>query len=172
MKFDFELSAAQAVEKWDSGANLWSIEMGGLGPSYEQSLQVATIEICRHAPNLKFVDLETFRDACKDVSFNGLGLSGGQFAAAVGLAFEFFTRGWAQTLRHALNELKLPDERFIQISKFWPKLHSERRAAFEKRFRERYKESSGGLSLEVALRTASDGEFNAGWNAAIGGHWE
>lgn len=41
------------------------------------------------------------------------------------------------------------------------------RQAFEKRSNEKYKESSSGLSREVALKTASDAEFTAGWEAAV-----
>lgn len=41
------------------------------------------------------------------------------------------------------------------------------RQAFERYFLKNYRESSGSISKEVALRTASDTQFRAGYLAAI-----
>ncbi|KKK93920.1 hypothetical protein LCGC14_2688070 [marine sediment metagenome] len=30
----------EAIERWDAGRSLFSVEMGGLGPGYEQAIQI------------------------------------------------------------------------------------------------------------------------------------
>ena len=37
----------EALVQWDNGGTLWTVEMGGLGPGYEQAIQIGTIELCR-----------------------------------------------------------------------------------------------------------------------------
>lgn len=40
-------TARELVSQWDSGETIWSIEMGGLGPGYEQAIQILAVEITR-----------------------------------------------------------------------------------------------------------------------------
>ena len=47
MNDSFEETAAEMVETWDTGELVWSISMGGLGPGYEQAIQVLAIELMR-----------------------------------------------------------------------------------------------------------------------------
>ena len=35
------------LDTWDSGSTIWSVEMGGIGPGYEQAIQVLMVELCR-----------------------------------------------------------------------------------------------------------------------------
>lgn len=39
--------AREQLRQWDGGGAIWSIEIGGLGPGYEQAIQVLAIEIVR-----------------------------------------------------------------------------------------------------------------------------
>lgn len=123
---DFKLSAQQAVERWDAGKSLWSIEMGGLGPSYEQAIQVAAIEMLREA--LAAADPamvpEAFTKVCESVisKHNDAlgGLSGAQFSVAMNLAYMAFTHGWTGMIENA-KEKGLGD-RLIQIDDRWPRV--------------------------------------------------
>ena len=45
----------EAIERWDSGRLLFSIELGGLGPGYEQAIQITGMELIRH---FKSVELD------------------------------------------------------------------------------------------------------------------
>ena len=40
-------TAREQVERWDAGQSIWTLEMGGMGPGYEQAIQVLAIEITR-----------------------------------------------------------------------------------------------------------------------------
>ena len=40
-------TAQEQLKRWDEGRSIWTISMGGLGPSYEQAIQVLAIEIVR-----------------------------------------------------------------------------------------------------------------------------
>src|SRR5271166_5092790 len=48
-EFDFGPApdAKEQLRRWDNGDSIWSIEMGGFGPGYEQALQICAIEIVR-----------------------------------------------------------------------------------------------------------------------------
>src|SRR3990172_3354015 len=48
--FEIELYGADAADwlkRWDEGRGVWSIEMGGLGPGYEQCIHITCAEILR-----------------------------------------------------------------------------------------------------------------------------
>lgn len=36
------------LRRWDEGSSVWSVEMGGLGPGYEQCIQVLAMELIRN----------------------------------------------------------------------------------------------------------------------------
>jgi hypothetical protein len=44
----FGADAAEWLRRWDEGRSVWSIEMGGLGPGYEQCIHVTAAEILRY----------------------------------------------------------------------------------------------------------------------------
>jgi hypothetical protein len=120
------------LEAWDSGRSVWTIEMGGLGPGYEQALQICMVEICRAA--LKEPRQETETDDLYQVRFMALcdkvvreidtkcgGFSGAQVGAANQLAFRFVRDGIQESFdsfkRQRPEEF---DKRHIQISSYWP----------------------------------------------------
>ena len=112
-------SVKDALERWDNGKILWSVEMGGLGPGYEQCIQVAVFEILRglqgqkipsdHKERQDFYDKILHEAMAKPENKILNGLSGSQAGAAMNLASKLFTRGWV-----VLDEV--PD-RHIQVTK-------------------------------------------------------
>lgn len=118
-------SAAEQLRRWDSGDAIWSIEMGGIGPGYEQAIQVLAIEIVRDnlgkgLPNPE--DREWGMDTVRRLDAKGAdgkhfcgGFSGAQVGAARNLAFRWLERGPA-----ALHE-EVEQDRRIQVSNFWPR---------------------------------------------------
>ena len=118
-------TAAEQLRKWDAGETIWSISMGGLGPGYEQAIQVLAIEIVRDningyvqmcpddSPMPKNWGDSTVRRVDRSLG----GLSGAQAGAARKLAFEWLRVGPASV--HANQEL---NDRHIQVSNRWPKV--------------------------------------------------
>lgn len=43
----YGVDASDWLARWDSGRSVWSVEMGGLGPGYEQVIQIIAAEILR-----------------------------------------------------------------------------------------------------------------------------
>lgn len=119
--------AADVLARWDAGRSVWSVEMGGLGPGYEQALQITAFEILRHLLSAKYdaaawVSTEAWkvdRDKIEKAVFpvvDGLGLSGAQWGAALHIAFRQYRDGPLVFIKSA------PDDRKIQVSKDWPRL--------------------------------------------------
>ena len=112
------VDAKEQLRRWDTGRAIWTIEMSGLGPGYEQCIQVLAIEIVRDeigkmlpnpAPS-KWADRTVSRvnDACG-------GFSRAQVGAAKQLAYKWLSIGPQAVL------MEVEDERHIQASNFWPK---------------------------------------------------
>lgn len=124
----------EVLSKWDDGKSVVSIEMGGIGPSYEQAIQIIAMELIRciiSRPEIRklmerqevltddhrdvlnrFMEEETHRiDREKELE----GITGAMTAAGQNIAFMFTHRGPAVAI------LEAPPERRIQISKMWPK---------------------------------------------------
>lgn len=128
---DKELYGADAKEwlaRWDGGKSVWSIEMGGLGPGYEQAIQVTAAEILRHIISVgydstQWDDSEKWKADCDSIrkaSFdneviNKLGLSGAQYGAASQIATKIYMDGPIKIMNN-------PDikDRHIQVSKNFP----------------------------------------------------
>ena len=98
-------TARDALKRWDSGQSLFTVEMGGLGPGYEQAIQILVLEIVRcflNDPSL--MDFEHFsRRADKiaselDKDNRMGGFSGAQVGVAKTLAYHYLTKGWRTTL--------------------------------------------------------------------------
>ena len=120
--------AQEWLDRWDSGSSVWSIEMGGLGPGYEQAIQITTAEILRHLlvaryDHSQWQDEEKGKadsDAIRAASFkneviNKLGLSGAQYGAAFQIATKLYMEGPIKVM----NTESIKD-RHIQVSKNWP----------------------------------------------------
>lgn len=117
------------LSKWDSGQSVFSVEMGGLGPGYEQAIHVAAAEIMRALLSLdidkdRFKSDEEYNRSCWE-SVDGsdgvsavmdrLHLSGAQFGAAKNVAAVFLLKG----PRVALSDKAVKDRK-IQVSKGFP----------------------------------------------------
>lgn len=111
-----------ALKEWDSGGAVWSVVMGGLGPGYEQAIQVTVIEMLRDALTSKVPkgDAGAFTASAEKtvtrINEDVLGLSGAQFHAALDLAFKFYSQGWKKTIESA------PEDRRMQVSNRWPRV--------------------------------------------------
>lgn len=107
--------AADIVAAWDRGETVFSLSMGGLGPGYDQCIQVAVIELLRDQDGK---DLPPRKDGAETpeeaearrswgddtidrISSELGGMSGAQVGAAKWLAFQILTKGWQDVARRA-----------------------------------------------------------------------
>lgn len=115
-------TAADALARWDGDETVFTVEMGGLGPGYEQAIQILVFELLRD--NLKKPLPEPKSDAAKtwgDDTVHRIdsqcgGFSGAQAGAARSVAYRALRDGWENMLQSA------PKDRHIQVSKKMPQL--------------------------------------------------
>ena len=112
-----------ALAAWDAGDIIFTVEMGGLGPGYEQAIQVLVMELLR---DMRGKPLPTTNDEAwkwGDPVVNRLdalhGFSGAQVGAAKSLAIRMLRDGYAQTLDSAKSH---DPARLIQVSGKFPSL--------------------------------------------------
>ena len=124
-------TAREALARWDAGESVFTAEMGGMGPGYEQVIHIMAFEIIRELLTREPIDWSrateehrrewrAFTDSVEAAvlpKVAGLGSSGAQWGAAQNLAFRTVRIGWAK----ALDEI--PD-RLIQVSRDWPRAGS------------------------------------------------
>ena len=124
-----DMGIEQTVERWDNGETIWTVEMGGLGPGYEQAIQILMVEILRW-----FIDRPTDWDneewrkeandrIDKEVvhvvnAWPGCGFSGAQVGAAKSLACAVVRKGWEQVFKEVADARESDDK--ILVSKGWP----------------------------------------------------
>jgi len=115
------------LKAWDDGEAVWSVEMGGIGPGYEQCIQLVAFEIVRDmldepVPPIGDTEAwepwwdkadETITRVNRD---NELGLSGAQAGAAKNIASVFIAQGYEKGLSMA------DDDRRILVHKQSPVL--------------------------------------------------
>lgn len=122
----------EVLAEWDRGGSVWSCELGGLGPGYEQCIQMMGFEFLRamlsepfdydgksddKAAWSAYVDsIEAMPGPAAIIS--KLGPSGAQFGAAMNIASVFARHGYAKGM-----EL-VPEDRRIQVSKNFPNLNA------------------------------------------------
>lgn len=124
---DYPLTVTDALKLWDDGELLWSLEMGGLGPAYEQAIQVGIIELCRRIYPLPVMEddkldeylEEHIHQVIKDSNGGLQGLSGAQAQAIKSLAYHYCSRGWRTVL---LDYRESDRERLTMISNQWPRM--------------------------------------------------
>lgn len=113
----------EILEKWDNGQTIWSIEMGGLGPGYEQALQVAAVESLRCLNEYADAGNVIPEDRIDEITEPGLsrvqGLSGAQAGAAKFLAYKWLMLG-EQGAKDEARQQGIEEDRFIQVSNNWP----------------------------------------------------
>jgi hypothetical protein len=117
-------TADEALAMWDAGKTLFTVEMGGLGPGYEQAIQCIAFELIRDLRGCNFTDKsKANRDAIfakRDETINRIdaklgGVTGAMVGAATGLAFNVIRRGYRAALRDPAVA-----HRLIQVSKNFP----------------------------------------------------
>ena len=120
--------AADWLDRWDNDKSVWSIEMGGLGPGYEQAIQITAAEILRHLLEVGY-DSSLWKDEAvwkvnrgtieayshANERIKKLGLSGAQWAGALSLATKLYMDG----PRKIMNDPAIED-RHIQVSLSFP----------------------------------------------------
>ena len=120
--------AADWLKRWDEGRSVWTIEMGGLGPGYEQCIHITCAEILRHMLDSNYLpelwdEKEVWkgvRDEIEEVGFKNstikaLGLSGAQWGAAMNIAAMLYRRG----PRAVMADERVKD-RHIQVQRTFP----------------------------------------------------
>jgi hypothetical protein len=117
-------TALDMLSRWDEGRTVWSVEMGGLGPGYEQAIQILMMEIIRDNINDPLPDDKTWQVWGNTTVYRldekiG-GYSGAQVGCAKQLAFQFLKFG-PQYIFEDLEKQGKKD-RQIQISKHFPSL--------------------------------------------------
>lgn len=112
------------LNRWDTDQSIWSIEMGGLGPGYEQAIQQMAVEFTRASvatdtPDEEDKVIKEFRARCDEVmrvlDDKLGGVTGAMFGAATNLAYHWlYGKGPEGVLAD------VPSERRIQVSKNFP----------------------------------------------------
>jgi len=121
--------AADWLARWDAGKGVWSIEMGGLGPGYEQCIQIVAAEVLRYLIDNKVDPANQYggdawnalsddidKSLWKKPFLNDMGLTGAQVGAAKNLAARLYADG----PRKVMNEPSIKD-RHIQVSRDFPR---------------------------------------------------
>lgn len=113
------MTPAEVVAAWDAGRLVWTVEMGGLGPGYEQALQILVLELLRDAePVTDGMDLTGWGEAAVQRAGPGVGgFSGAQVGAAKRLAARMLVHGYERVLAQVRE--KEPD-RVVMVSRLWP----------------------------------------------------
>jgi hypothetical protein len=129
-----------ALAAWDRGEPVWSCDMGGMGPGYEQCIQLMGFEMLRAMvasppENWEVLTGPDGRDAWSEykdkieavpgvkAAIESLQPSGAQFGAAMNIASVFARNGYSGGVE------KIPEERRIQVSKNFPTLDGKTIAA-------------------------------------------
>jgi hypothetical protein len=120
---DKDITWQEAAKRWKDGATVVSIELGGIGPGYEQAIQVLLFEIMvRWGDRQLIVEdeavpkdyLDHVDKVAADLDASCRGFTGSQVGIAKVTAFQFMRYGYAEMLA------KAPGERFLIVSKDFP----------------------------------------------------
>jgi hypothetical protein len=114
------------LRRWDAGESVWSVEMGGLGPSYEQAIQITAAEMIRIliAENFDLTERESYgkefdalvsKKVFEVPQVKNLGLSGAQFGSATCIADQLYRR----TPKVALMDKQVKDRKIL-VQKSFP----------------------------------------------------
>lgn len=121
-----EQNGKDFVEMWDSGNPFTTVEMGGLGPGYEQAIQIMTVEIVRDYLGKPLptkddedqTEYENFGDATIRKHDDAVGgISGAMAGAAKFLAYRILRDGYAATIE---SMRKHDENRLIVVSRWFP----------------------------------------------------
>ena len=121
----FGANAQEWLSRWDRGDTVWTVVLGGLGPSYDQCINIAVAEVVRallvRRPKLEggallLADDDWLRDVLMD-TLKGVGLSGAQYGSARGFGFQLYAQGPMKAIQ------QYPEDRHTMASKRWPILN-------------------------------------------------
>lgn len=111
-----------ALAAWDAGELVSTVDMGGIGPGYEQCIQIMAFEIMRRLDGMDYEDTDAINKAAEEAikTVSGkLRPSGAQAGAAKNLAYIVCKKGY----RTALKEDAVKDRRIL-VQKDFPALAS------------------------------------------------
>lgn len=107
----------QAAKLWANGEIVGSAELGGIGPGYEQAIQVLLFEImCRWEGKVPPPNGDRFPDSYNDhvdkvvKELKDWGFSGAQVGSAKSTAYQFMYYGYSEMMN------KLSEDRHILVS--------------------------------------------------------
>lgn len=127
----YPATAREYVEQWDKGGTVWTIELGGLGPGYEQAIQMLVVELCRDnldKPLPPKDDKAAWRkwgeETVTRTDKGAGGYSGAQVGAAKSLAVKYLSEGPRALFARFVAEQgqDVANERMTQVSSFWPRV--------------------------------------------------
>ena|SRR3990172_6816604 len=113
-------TATEALRRWREGKSVFTVELGGLGPGYEQCIHIGVFEIVRSMNGRKPSSVKAFeRVADKaitlaDKKLGRWGFSGAQAGAAKQFAYNVLMNGWKAELD------RYPKNRRIQVERGFP----------------------------------------------------
>ena len=122
----FGVDGADILARWDRGDIIHTIEMGGLGPGYEQCIQIVAMEVLRICLQEGY-DAKSWDNKDDWANDRGkieklahphidqLGLSGAQWGAGLNLGIGFYMRSPSDLLS------QVDDDRRIMASRHFPK---------------------------------------------------
>lgn len=127
---------ADMLARWDAGDTIWTVEMGGMGPGYEQGIQVLMIAALRsfvarnvdctlvganlpddvRQANWRTIGAELDADPAFGLEMERVGPSGAMYGAAKSLAWNFYRDDSPEATLDSI-----PDKgRRIQCSRTFP----------------------------------------------------
>ena len=123
MTYDDLTTVQDALAMWDRGEPIWSVEMGGIGPGYEQAIQVLIVEIMRDELDKPLPEpgaANGWADATISRLDKEFGFSGAQVGAARSVAYQFLRYGYGKHLGNAKKQGI--EDRLILVNKNFPVL--------------------------------------------------
>lgn len=120
--FMYPETAKEALDRFESGGNVFVPELGGFGPSYEIAIWFSIFRMIKkyHNKNIShWVKSDKFTDGSDKALRNetqglGYGLSGAQAGVIKHFSYRVITQGWRKIVK------EVPQDRLIQISKYVP----------------------------------------------------
>lgn len=122
---DLDISLDEAIKRWNEGDQVWSVAMGGIGPGYEQVIQILVFEFIARWDKKPILITEDFKNHCSkvtsDLDEKLQGPTGAQHGAAFQLAYQFIHQGYGEVLQTVKHDSATAG-RLILVSRSFPSL--------------------------------------------------